>query len=301
MKKYIFKADKNYSKLRYYLLSLGLSSNTIKLLSKYEGQVRQNEKPIIMNQRVFKNSIIEIKLCENETSSIKLTKGNLNIYYEDDYFLVVYKNYGIATIPSYCNNENSLANFVCYYMQNKQPDFVYRALNRLDKDTSGFIIICKDVIAYNLLLNSKVIKKYEVITIGKLKKQTIKDKILATKNEYDRNNILRVIDNKNGKDSITKILKAKYNKKSNISYGQIRIYTGRTHQIRLHLSTINCPILGDNLYGNKKADRMYLNCYFISFYHPINKKTIKLKNEIFKNKFKVLNQAYLEDCQNEEM
>lgn len=301
MMKYTFKADKNYSKLRYYLQSIGLSTNTIKQLSKYEGQIRQNNKPIIMNQRVCKNSIIEINIEETEISEIVLTKGNLNIYYEDKYLLVVYKETGTATIPSYCNNENSLANYVCYYMSKTQPDFIYRAINRLDKDTSGFIIICKDIIIYNLMSKYKIIKKYEVVTIGKLKKQTITYKIISTKNECERNNILREIDNEKGKDSITKILYAKYYKKYNLSYGQIRIFTGRTHQIRLHLSTIKCPILGDRLYGNKKADRMFLNCYYISFYHPILKKRIKLKNVIFKNKIKELNQAYLEDYQNEEM
>lgn len=301
MKKYVFKVDKNYDKLRYFLYSIGLSSNTIKSLSKYKGQVLCDGKAIVMNERVFKNSEIILNVQEFESNNIVPIKSPIKIAYEDDYLIVIFKETNVATIPSYGNNEKSLANFITYYMQQKDKNFIFRAINRLDKDTSGFIIVCKDVIIYNLLSKFKIQKKYETITIGKLKRQTITSKIKTTKKPDLTNNILREIDNEYGKESITKIISTKFNKKLNLSYATIKIFTGRTHQIRLHLSSINHSILGDSLYGTKKADRMYLNCYYIKFYHQILKKYIVLKNQNLKEKFKELNLAYPADYQNVKM
>lgn len=287
MKIYKFNVNKDYEKARYFLLELGLSSNLIKSITKEMGQIRKNGTSIRVNERISKNDTIEIRFKEQEQNLIVPILYNLDIAYEDDYFIVINKPNGIATIPSYCNYTNSLANYVTYYMQNKEKDFVFRTVNRLDKETSGLVLICKDLVVYNLLKLNKIIKKYEVITTGKLKKQIINKCIATIKMNDDRNDIKRII-SKNGKPATTQILRTKYSRKHNISYSTIKLFTGRTHQIRVHLSSINNSILGDNLYGTKKADRMYLNCYHLKFYHPILKKNITIIRKIFPKQFKLL-------------
>lgn len=297
---YLFKVKKNYDKLKYFLLDLGFSFNLIKHLSKELGIVKKNNNPLRMNDRIYKNDIIEILSKEYEANYIIPVQGKLNIVYEDSFMLVVFKEKGIATIPSFSNYENSLANYVTNYVQQYKGDFIYRAINRLDKETSGFVIICKDLITYNLLLKSKIIKEYEVLTTGKLEKQIIDKGILTTKDDKNRNNIKREISNE-GKHSITEVVKTKYNKNLNISYGIIRPLTGRTHQIRVHLQSVGTPILGDSLYGTTTANRLYLNCYYTKFYHPIRKKYIVLKNKLFLKTFMELNQAYPVNYQNAKM
>ncbi len=176
MKTYKFILNKDYEKVKDFFKEKGFSSNLIKSLSKEMGQILKNEKPIRMNEKVNCGDIVKINLIELERNNIIPICRQLKIDYEDDNYLIVFKDSGIATIPSYCNNENSLANFVTDYMQHKgQIDFVFRAFNRLDKETSGYVLICKDLISYDFLLNEKsqVLKKYEVITHNKLNKQQI--------------------------------------------------------------------------------------------------------------------------------
>ncbi|MGN1227325.1 MAG: pseudouridine synthase [Christensenellales bacterium] len=199
MNYYIFKSKKSYDKIRYFLLDLGLSINAIKSLSQNLGQIKRNGIIVRMNDKLLKNDKVELFLIENEKNQIISTKGKINIAYEDNYLLVVFKENGTATIPSYCNNENSLANFVTYYMQQKDKNFIYRAINRLDKETSGFIIICKDLIIYNLLSNAEITKKYEAITTGKLKKQIINKPIKTVTTTDGKKKIKRIIEKKGKK------------------------------------------------------------------------------------------------------
>lgn len=299
MNKFKFIVTDNFDKLKYFLLELGFSYNLIKSLSKEIGQVCKNGKPIRMNEKISNNDIIEVNFKESEKNCIVPTKEQLNIVYEDDYYIIVYKNNGVATIPSYCNFTNSIANFVTSYMFSKgETDFIFRAFNRLDKETSGYVLICKDLVSYDLLLKNKdkVAKKYEVITNNKITENRIDFPILTTKDEYDRNSIKRLVDSK-GKPAITNILCTQYSNRHNISYATIALETGRTHQIRVHLSTINAPILGDALYNKNSTNnaelmknlnlknRMYLNCYSLSFYHPIKQKMIHIEQQAFKSIF----------------
>lgn len=313
MKTYQFIANSDFKRAKDFFKCEGFSSNLIKSLSREMGQIKRNSTPIRMNEEVKCGDSICINVKEFEKNEIIPIFSNLKIFYEDDNYLVIFKDNGTATIPSFCNNENSLANYVVDYMsKNNDNDFIFRAYNRLDKETSGFVLICKDLVSYDLLLKHKnsIIKQYEVLTKNEIKEKIINKPIYTKINNDGRNELKRIIDS-NGKPSITNILCTKYNHKLNISYAKIVLETGRTHQIRLHLSSINCPIIGDKLYGDCETDisnltftdtlclknwqknlkdvhienRMYLNCFYLKFYHPFKRQSITVENNLFEKIF----------------
>lgn len=280
MNTYTFSIDKIYNNLpvKSFLKKIGVSSNVLKILSSSLGLITINNKISITTSILHTDNVLRLTIPELEENNIPCVKGYIDIAYEDEYILILYKPTGIATIPSFCNYKNSLASFVSFYMQGKRKNFVYRAINRLDKDAEGFVVIALDSLIYNLL-NNNIQKYYNAICVGNVHQQTICEPILTTKNTNNLNDITRKIDSK-GKQSITHIVSSVYNKEKNLSLIKVYIETGRTHQIRLHLSSIGCPILSDSIYGNKiKNIPLQLFCNEIYLFHPILNKTIHLKRD----------------------
>lgn len=269
------------TQIKIYLKLIGLSSQLIKNLSKNLGQIKVNEKDAIMTNQIFNGDILKLELIENETNQIIPIKKDLQIAYEDDYLLIIYKDKYTSTIPSYCNFKSSLANYVVDYMINKQKNFIYRALNRLDKNAEGYIIIPKDKLTYSLLLNNKSIcKLYTAKVHGKVHKQIIEKNIATLKKDNGFNQIQRKI-NGLGKYAKTEIIESNYNKKLDYSIIKIYLHTGRTHQIRLHLSSIGHPLYGDKLYNeNFTLDDLQLYCNELYFFHPYLHKSIHLLHKL---------------------
>ena len=287
MKKYSFKVC-NVEKpttVKDYLKSIKISNQVIKDLSKQMGLIKVNGIDKRTIDEVLCGDFLDLTIIETENNQIIPVKHNLNIVYEDEYFLIVYKPYGISTIPSKGNYNTSLANYVCNYMLNKQPDFLFRAINRLDKDAQGFVVIALDKLIYSLLKDN-IQKFYTCFCIGKLEVKQINNAIATIKDSNGKNQIKREILT-SGKPSLTNIISVEYNKEKDISKAKIFITTGRTHQIRLHLSSIGHAIIGDNLYGSKSEKPLQLYCNEIFIFHPIKHKTlhfiIDVKNELIWN------------------
>ena len=245
-----------------------------------------NKKVLYLNDKVCDTrnlvntgDIITIDLSYIEdNSNIVPTKMDLNIIYEDAAMLVLNKPSGISTHPSMLHFEDSLSNGVKYYFDSIDLHKKIRPVNRLDLHTSGLIIFAKNEYIQECLIkqmeNNSFKKEYHAIINGHLenKKGTI-DKPIARK----QNSIIeRCIDN-NGKRAIThyEIIK-KFN---NCSLVKCTLETGRTHQIRVHFASINHPLLGDSLYGEKSdwIDGQALMCTKLSFIHPISNKKIEFK------------------------
>lgn len=194
-------------------------------------------------------------------------KGSLDIIYEDDDYLVINKPRGIIIH----DETNSLANIVAnYYLENNIKSAI-RFPSRLDRETTGVVIFCKNMISASyldfLFANDGVDKKYISIAHGlfKDKKGTINFKIGT-----DRHNNNKMVTTPNGKPAKT-IYNVLVNN-SDISYLKIKIKTGRTHQIRVHLAKIGHPIYGDNIYGNDGKKYLMLHCNIISFKNYDGKK-----------------------------
>lgn len=277
--KYNFFVSYNASCLKDWFKSLNLSSQVVKLLRKNTHNILINGKPSTIRDKIKKGDKISLSYIEEGQNNIVKTKAKVRIVYQDKYIILAYKPSGISTIPSYCNNTNSLANFICYRMR-KDKRFIFRALNRLDKDAQGLVLIAKDLITYSLLSGCYQ-KLYTVHAHGKLKCMQIDSPILCEKKENGLNQIKRVIDIDNGEKAITNIVDVKYFEKENYSRATILLETGRTHQIRLHLSSIGHALIGDKLYGNEnEKHNLQLFCNEIYFFHPIKHKTMHFKIDV---------------------
>jgi 23S rRNA pseudouridine955/2504/2580 synthase len=225
--------------------------------------------------------------------SSKFTK--MQILYEDDYLYIVDKPANMAVHSgSGIKEGNSLIDYFAEFQKEKDPLLPNpKLIHRLDKDTSGLIMISKTdnflrkII--KLLQNNEITKQYIAFVKGKLKtkKGSITEKI--SRNRADKYNKI-TIDSTNGKESVTHYEVLEYNQKNNISKLKIILETGRMHQIRIHFSSNNHPLAGDNIYGDftwnkllKKElnlKRQALHAYKLMFTHPETNLPIKIESKL---------------------
>lgn len=222
-----------------------------------------------------------LKVIEKEKSTnIAPIKMDLDIVYEDDELLIVNKPYGIITHPTLKKVDMTLANGIVYYL-----NIVPRFYNRLDMDTTGLIIISKNRYAQNFLQNfGNVKKKYLAVVEGKFSNEiTVEKPIYRPEGE-----IKRIIDDK-GQYAKTKVKLIEYIKEKNISLVECELFTGRTHQIRVHLSYIGHPIIGDKLYNPNGyvAKRQMLHAYSLDFVHPKTKENVHIQIEPYEDMKKI--------------
>ncbi len=246
---------------------MNLSASLIKRV-KYGG-VFINGENVHMRAIVHTGDAISVILPDDKSENIRPIKMPLDIVYEDDYFIAMNKPSGMPTHPSRGNSLPTLAEGVMAYFANE--NFVFRSINRLDRDTGGIVIIAKDAYTADklsrIMKSGGYIKKYLAIVSGVPSPASgIINAPIAREAEGD---IRRIIRN-DGKEAITeyKVIKELY---SGDSLCEIRLYTGRTHQIRVHMAHIGHPLRGDFLYGERIEGESYrLHAYYIEFNHPIN-------------------------------
>lgn len=235
------------STIYYFLKNLGFSENYIKNLRNTPNSIILNGKQAKINDKIIDNDTLFTLKNPNTATKIAICEGKLEILYEDEDYLIVNKPHNIACMPSRSHYNNNLGGQIVKYMQEKDPNFVLRIINRLDKDTAGIVCVAKNPIAYN---NLKLEKIYCALCYGKFieEKFTI-DKPIETISENGINQMQRII-SENGKKSITHVEVVK--SFENYSLAKFKLETGRTHQIRVHLSSINHPLIGDKLYAKQE-------------------------------------------------
>jgi 23S rRNA pseudouridine955/2504/2580 synthase len=224
----------------------------------------------------------DLKFTDKEIDKIKSC-----IIYKDEQILAINKPAGLA-VQSGSKIEKSINDYL-QFLKFEKNDIV-RLVHRLDKDTSGVLILARDKQTSDILAdcfkdkNNKLEKIYLTIAIGKFTQNegTINYPLI----KKVENGIEKVYkDEKQGKEAITTYKVIDYNEKFNVSLLEIRILTGRTHQIRVHLKELGHVILGDGKYGGKKAfvddlsDKMHLHSYKINILN-FNDKTISIKAEL---------------------
>lgn len=217
---------------------------------------------------------VDLSLDE-DNSNIVPTPMNLDIIYEDEWLLVLHKPAGIAIHPSMLHFDTSLSNGVKYYFNSIGLKKKIRPVNRLDLNTSGLVVFAKCEYIQECLskqMENKTFKKeYLCIVSGKFK-----DKVgtLNLPIARKKNSIIERCVNNNGQKSIThyEVLQ----EFDNYSLVKCILKTGRTHQIRVHMSYIGHPLLGDTLYGKSSPliDRQALHCSKLEFIHPISKQNM---------------------------
>ena len=255
----------------------GFSKGVITSLKTDSGMFVNNE-PVTVRRIMKENDILTIKLPDEKSENIVPVEMELDIIYEDEDILVVNKPSGMPTHPSIRHFTDTLANGVCYMY--KDRDFMFRAVTRLDRETSGIVLIAKNRnSAHKLgeqLKNGMVEKTYYALCEGVFEKS--EGEIEAPIARMCESIILRHV-SKIGKYS--KTLYKVISKENEMSFVEVTPVTGRTHQIRVHLSYIGHPIFADYLYGNRKdGEKLRLHCGKLVFMHPVTNKKITLSCDI---------------------
>ena len=212
-----------------------------------------------------------------------MKKEKLDILYEDKYFIAVNKKRGLLTIATKLEKEKTLYHQVSEYVKKQHKSNKIFIIHRLDKDTSGIILFAKNYEIKDKMQSSwnNVKRKYIALVEGKVKKEhdIIKSYIAETKTLKS----FSTKDSKKGKLAITEYQKIQENKEYTML--EINILTGRKNQIRLHLSDIGNPIVGDKKYNAKKNPirRMCLHAKYLEFTHPKTNQKIIIETKMPKH------------------
>jgi|Deesub1362A_J573_1020465.scaffolds.fasta_scaffold01403_6 23S rRNA pseudouridine1911/1915/1917 synthase len=258
-----------------------LSRSQIKKLIENE-KVRVNKQFKKPSYIVKENDLIEVEVLPPEKDEIKPQPIPLNIIYEDNDILLINKPSGIIVHPGAGVKEDTLVNALLFHFpeikgigSEKRPGIVHR----LDKDTSGLMVIAKTNRAYLELQRQfkvrEVEKKYLTLVKGKMPSMEGKIEIPIGRHIRERKKIS--IRTTKPKEAITyyKVIE----EIKDFSYLEVKPITGRTHQIRVHLSSSGHPVVGDKKYGGCnleiKCPRLFLHAYYLSFIHPTLDKKIE--------------------------
>jgi 23S rRNA pseudouridine1911/1915/1917 synthase len=255
-----------------YLKTNDFSESYLKKLRKSTENILLNNQPSIIKCLVFNNDVLLLNQNPGTKTSIQPIDKPLDIVFEDDYILVVNKPSGLSSMANRSHYENNLAGQIVFHCTKTNPNFILRIVNRLDKDTQGIIIIAKALIVYKTLLETSK-KIYHAVLKGNILNSIDINSPIKDEIKDGRINLKRVIA-EDGKPAQTFIKPLKNFK--NHTLCEIEIVHGRTHQIRVHTSSVGHGIEGDYIYTEPSdlIDHTALVCKKISFYHPIQKKEL---------------------------
>ncbi|MBE6063125.1 MAG: RluA family pseudouridine synthase [Clostridium butyricum] len=273
-------------KIREYLKTeLGLSTRLIRSAS-IDKRIFVNDEPVKMNRVLNSGETIKIDLAKDESQDIAPEKMDIEIIYEDEDILVVNKQPYMVVHPTKSYQSGTLANGVINYFQETNQNCIVRLVSRLDMNTSGLIIIAKNQYSHGMLSkemsSNNVGKRYLAIVHGVIKNDsgTIDKPIYRP--EGTEFGIMRIIDER-GQRSITHYKVVERFKDATLV--ECKLETGRTHQIRVHLSSIGHAIYGDVLYGdgdneNDLINRQALHAYALDFKSPRTGQLLSLKSDL---------------------
>ena len=261
-------------------------SSRFRTKMKYQSLVDLNGTPTPGYVRPGVGDVIGVRLPD-ETSDFTPEDIPLDIVYEDDDLIIVNKQAGIIVHPTKGHPEHTIANAVMKYMEDSGQSFKVRFANRIDMDTTGIIIVAKNANAQNDLASqmrrNTVVKKYYALIEGNIAEDHFTVELPVGR--PDQVSIRRAVMEEGGKDAFSEfntIERFPSEKYGDHTLVEVILHTGRTHQIRVHLSHIGHPIAGDELYEGKTSliHRQALNAYYIEFDHPMTKERVSFETDI---------------------
>ena len=288
----IFTVEKELSDLRidkYLIDLLSLSRTKIqKLIS--DNNITVNDKPIKNSYIVRVDDEIKVDDIIPIDNDIKPEKMNLDIVYEDEYLLVVNKPSGMVVHPALGHYTNTLVNGLLYHTSLSNNDIRPGIVHRIDKDTSGLLLVAKNDDVHMLLSDElklrKVNRKYIALVNGVINNDTGTIDAPIGRDLFNRKKM--AVTDINSKDAIThfKVLE----RYKNATLIECVLQTGRTHQIRVHMNYIGYPIVNDPVYGKKKINDFgqMLHAKTIAFTHPVTKEYMEFTKDAPKEFYDIL-------------
>lgn len=268
-----------------------------------EGLVCVNDRPVKANYKLSPGETVYVQVREPEEVSIEPQEMDLDILYEDDDVLVVNKPKGMVVHPAAGHYRDTLVNGIMFHCRDSlsgingslRPGIVHR----IDKDTTGALIVCKNDLAHNSiaaqLKEHSITRRYRAIVFGVLKEE--EGTVDAPIGRHPTERKKMAVNERNGKHAVThyRVLE----RFKGFTYIECRLETGRTHQIRVHMSSIGHPLLGDLVYGPAKQpysglEGQTLHARILGFIHPSSGKHMEFEAplpEYFENLLKKLPRA----------
>lgn len=238
---------------------------------------------------------VEVKFpLEEKSEGLVVEYGELTIVYEDEAILVLDKPAHQSTIPSREHPTKSIANNVCGYFEQQGLASTVHIVTRLDRDTSGLLCIAKHAHIHHLTglaqRSGEVSREYEAIVHG----HVIEDcqSIVAPIGRKDTSIIEREV-REDGQFAHTDFLVKRrfYRQEEPMTHIRLKLHTGRTHQIRVHMAYLGHPLVGDELYGGtrKLIDRQALHCVSLSMQHPLTSEVLHITSSLHEDMQQLIN------------
>lgn len=269
---YIIEKEDAGLRIEQFLKRRGYSSKNLAAIKRMPKSVIVNGEHFYMRQELKEGDRLSIHIMETESSEkVPPTEIPLNIVYEDEDIIVINKPAHMPIHPSLNNYTNSLANALAWYYEKQNKPFVFRCCNRLDRDTSGLTVVAKHLVSGNILSSMvkerKFHRQYLAIVRGHVTPPS--GTINAPLGRKEGTIIERTIDWEHGENAITHYHVVE--EKNGHSLVSLKLETGRTHQIRIHMKHLGFPLIGDYLYNPDMEfiSRQALHSHKISFTHPI--------------------------------
>lgn len=278
---YEIAAEHTGMKIGDFLRKTGYSRHVIIHLKKTENGILLNGEWAYVGQSLKEGDHLEIHIIEEESSEqIVPSELPLDIVYEDEDLLIINKPADMPIHPSINNYDNTLANALMWYYQQKGETFVYRCINRLDRDTTGLLIVAKNMLSGGILSDMskkrEIHREYLAIAEGEVPQEGVIDAPIARKEESV---IERCVDFERGDRAVTHYWRLDY--RNGYSLVRLKLETGRTHQIRVHMKYLGHPLTGDYLYNPdyRILDHQALHSWKLAFRHPVTGAQMQFKED----------------------
>lgn len=269
-------------KLGNYLRNKGYSRHILQHLKETENGILLNGTSTFLTVRLREQDQIRIRLLETAPSTALIPASlPFEIVYEDEDLMVINKPSDMPIHPSFGNHGNTLADGLAWYFSQKGISFVFRCINRLDRDTTGLLIVAKHLLSASILSSmsarKEIHREYLAIVQGT---PPLRGTICAPIGRKDGSAILREVNFQTGENAVTHFRRVET--KNGLSLVSLTLETGRTHQIRVHMGYLGYPLIGDYLYypDYSLIQRQALHSCRLSFLHPISQKPMEFTSPL---------------------